>query len=458
MIMGTLIALVACSNSPRNSTSNVIGPSSNLDTSSIDGSFEISVEGVKELRNPEGLSHRPSSYEFYYTEDFRSFASKMRDFSAKLSEAIAKREYKSGKNYVVSPLSIELCLGLAIRSSSGETRKELLDVLDIDYDTFNRNYKLYFNYLYEDVKNNMGNTVAQLLLTNSIWIDDEASLKDDCLDALRDDYYCYSYEADFNGKNKETNQAIREFVKQATKGLIDQDLRIPADTILTLMNTIYLKSIWNETGSDLGYAPESYQFKNSNGSISLKQLLIGNLNEGRAIYNEDYSSFHTSGKGGIRIYFIKANEGKNIKDVFNKDTINHILNNQNYVYKDDEKLERYYTQCYFPEYEAYTDLDLVKVFKEDFNVTSLFNRSACDFSNLSNYRLYCSDFRQIAKLKVDKTGIEGAAVTYMTYAGDAGPDGYTEVYEKFIVDQEFGYVITSDSSIIFSGIITNIDK
>ena len=184
---------------------------------------------------------------------------------------------------------------------------------------------------------------------------------------------------------------------------------------------------------------------------------MGPEDGGRTMNNDDYSAFHTSTNSGFKIYFIKANEGKNIKDVFNKDTINYVVNYKNYVTQDDEKLERYYTQCYFPEYEANGDFDLAKLFKEELNVTSLFSGS-CDMSNLTDDDVYCSDFQQIAKLKVDKSGIEGAAVTYMAYAGALGRDEYTEIHEKFIVDQEFGYVVASDDNIIFSGIVTNIDK
>lgn len=471
--LGSLICLVACSNTSSvifYEDSNSDNPStSHRDTSSwgdfsddtsidppVDDPYEIKLNGVKELRIPEGLSHK-FNYNYYYDANFVSFRNKMKDFSAKLSAIIAKREYKSGENFVFSPLSVELCLGLAIRSASGTTRQELLDAIGIDYNTFNSNYKLYYDYLYKDVKNNMGYNTARLLFANSIWADDEANLKNNCLDALRDDYYCYSYEADFNGKNKETNDAIREFIKQATKGLIDQDLQLSPATLFVLMNVIYLKDIWNEVGSDLHYAPATYQFKNSDGSTSNKQLLYGNYNECRTMNNDDYSAFYTSTDSGFRIYFIKPNEGKNIKDIFNKDTINHVVDSNNYVYQDNEKLERYFTRCLFPEYEANGNFDLAKVFKEELNVTSIFGGS-CNMSNLTDDNVYCSDFQQIAKLKVDKSGIEGAAVTYMAYAGAAGPDEYKEVYEDFIVDQEFGYVVASSDNIIFSGIVTNIDK
>ena len=433
IIVAAIISLVACSNhfSP------------------------TQYQGVKELRNPDGLSHN-ASYEELRTKEYLAFRSKMSAFSSKLTEAITKREYQSGKNFVLSPLSAELCLGLAIRSANGMTRQELLDAIGIDYNSFNANYKLFYNSLEREVKNNMNQLTSQLLLTNSIWIDDEADLKNDGLDALKNDYYCHSFNADFNHHNKEANQAIQDFIKDKTKGLINQNLNLSPETLFVLMNTLYLKDLWNPEGHDLSYASKDYKFTNSDKSVSSKQLLTGYYNDGKAITNDDYSCFYTTTERNYSIYYVKANEGKNLKDVFNKDTISHVIDSKNYVYQDDVKLESYHTNCVFPEYDVKGDIDLKKVFTEDFDVKLIFS-NACDLSNLSNSPVYCQDFKQIARLKVDKKGIEGAAVTYMAYAGAAGPGEYKDVYETFVVDQEFGFILTSGEDVIFSGIVTNID-
>ena len=46
----------------------------------------------------------------------------------------------------------------------------------------------------------------------------------------------------------------------------------------------------------------------------------------------------------------------------------------------------------------------------------------------------------------------------MAYAGAVGPDEYTDVYETFVVDQEFGFILTNyNGDVIFSGAVTNID-
>ena len=422
-----------------------------------ESTFQFSVSGVNQLRSPEGLFDKPVNSEQWNSDSYKSFRDKMRAFSSKLSEIMVNREFSANGNFAFSPLSIELCLGLAIRSADGETRRELLSALDMDYETFNTNYKIFFDLLYQNQKSYYGELMAQLLLTNSIWIDNDVKLKDSGLDALRDDYYCYSYDVDFNGHNAEANQAIKEFINYNTKGLLNPDLRLSPSTMFVLMNTLYIKDIWNEDGHDLLYAPDTYQFTNSDGTKSSKKLLAGYANSGKTLVTDDFTSFFTSTGNLYHIYFIKPNEGKNLKDVFTKEAIDYVLNHKNYIYRDEEKLERYYTQCYFPEYDVSCDIDLSKAFKEDLDVNTLFGTN-CNFSNLTDEIVFCNEFKQIAKLEVNKKGIEGAAVTYMAYAGAAGPDEWTDVYEQFVVDKEFGFVLTSNESVIFSGIVNNIDK
>ncbi len=397
----------------------------------------------------------------YLDEDYLSFKDKLRGFSSRLSDSFVKREFKENSNITLSPLSIELCLGLAIRSASNNTREELLKAFDIDYDSFNQFYKMYFNQMSREIYS-QDKLVSELLLTNSIWIDNDITLLDSGLDALRDDYYCYSYHADFNKDNRNSNKAIQEFIKDKTKGLINPKLKLSELTLLVLMNTLYLKDLWNDYGDNLQYVSKDIEFTNRDKSVSKKQLLDGYHFLGKTITTDDYSSFFTETDHGYRLYFVKPNEGKDLKDIFNKDTLNYVLDKNNLIIKDDIKREIYHTECYFPEFKAECDLDLKDMLIEDFDVKDLFDIDKCDFTNLVNgdIAIYCQEVRHIAKLDVNKKGIEGAAITMMAMGGAAAPDEipYTDVYETFIVDKEFGYILTnSDNDVIFSGTVTNID-
>ena len=413
----------------------------------------ISSQGaVKLLRDPN--DGKAPSQVSYVRDDYLNFQKKLKAFANKISESFVKREFVEGKNITVSPLSVEMCLGLAIRSTDNNTRKQILDAIGVDYETFNKFYAIYFRDL------SRSGDGGEISLTNSIWIDNEIVLKDDGLDALRDDYYCYSYEVDFDKAPKETAREVKKFVNEKTKGLINPDFEFDESTIFMLMNTLYLKDIWNEEGLDLSYADKSYTFTNSDDSVSKKQLLQGYYNDGRTLQTEDYSSFYTSTQHGLSLHFVKPNDGKRAKDVFTKEAMDYVLDRGNYILKDDEKLERYHTNCIFPEYAADSDFDLIPMLLEDFKITDLFDPLRADFGPLTDDDAYVEEARHMAKLEVDKSGIKGAAVTYMAVCGSAGPgpEEYKDIYETFEVDKEFGFILTYGNAILFSGIVTNIDK
>ena len=451
-IVAAIVIPITLNNRLNNQTNNHIiagmNPSSN--------SSDLTTFTTKELRNPESLSHsysRDDTNEAGYVE----FKNKMRIFSHKISEAFVKRGYASGENIVISPLSIQLCLGLAVRCANGQTRQEILDAFDMNYESFNQYYKLFYNENIFSFNTNTGDLMAEQLLTNSIWFDNDVSLLNDGLDALRDDYYCYSFETDFNQNNRQANHDITDFIDKNTNGILKPNLELSTSTLFALINTLYLKDIWNAAGSDLIEAPTTYKFKNSNGLTSQKQLLYGNYANGKVLNTNEYSTFYSDTQNGYRIYYLKANEGKNIKEIFNKETLSYVLDANNYVRVDEEKMEIYETRCIFPEYSIYSDTDLKNMFIEDFHIQSLFSLQSCDFKNIINGDVYCDTFKQIAKLDVDKKGIRGAAVTYMAYSG-AAYNPYTQVKEDFVIDQEFGFVLTKMGNVLFSGIVTNIDK
>ena len=444
-ILSTVFCLTACQGQ-------------NQSSFSINSNYASVIEqlNVKQLRNPDDLAHK-TTYEQTSDLAYKAFKEKMRVFSTKLSESFIKSDYDSKKNITISPLSIEMCLGLAVYCANGQTRAEMLNALDVDFATFNKYYKLFYDELSYEYTNDAGDLESELYLTNSIWIDDDIKLLETGLDDLKNDYYCHSFNADFGAHNAETVKAMQYFIEQKTKGLIKPELQFTPLTLFVLMNTLYLKDIWNEGGADLG-TTKDYKFKNADASVSKQPLLVGHYALGRALKADDYTSFYTGTRHGYYIYFIKPNGDKPLKSILTKETLQNVLDRKAYTYEDSKALERYYTRCIFPEFKADSEIGLIEMFMNDFNIVSMFNDATCDFSNITTDNGYVNQFKHIAKLEVNKTGIEGAAVTYMAYATKAGPDEYKEIYENFVVDQEFGFILSNyDGDVIFSGAVTNID-
>ena len=388
-------------------------------------------------------------------EEFVEFKKGVESFASSFAE-YAFADYEKQNNFAVSPISVYMALSLAAECANGETRNEILNALGTTYGQLTANFSLLYRSL--AFKNTQGKKITGMLNpTNSIWVNEGTQVNQSCINALSDYYYCHSYSADFARDNEGANKAVRNFIKEQTNGLIDRNFDLKPDTVFTLINTLYLKSRWNLFGDELPFTADKYDFKNADGSTTSKKLLRGYYRAGRVYAGETYSTFYTSTYDGIRIKFILPNEGYTVGDVFTAENIAAMNSIEDYNADDHENKIHYYTRCLFPEYKCSYDGYVTKILQQKFGVNSLFDSKRCDLSSLLNGEAYCDNVRHVTELKVDKTGVEGAAVTIITGAGAAGPDGYEEVYEDFVLNKGFGFIITDyDNTTLFSGVVNAI--
>ncbi len=391
-------------------------------------------------------------------EDFVAFKEKAEEFSATFS-AGAYQKYGGDENFVLSPVSVFMALSLAAECANGDTRDEILTAFGVSYAELKENSKLLYRAL--NIEHGNGGlfetkTTGRLNVTNSVWIDENLTVKDECLTSLAQDYYCYSYRTDFAKKTDVANRAIQQFVKKQTKGLIDKKFPFTPETVFTLINTLYLKDIWNSRGDDIAMTSEKYTFTESDGETESVKLMKGDYKYGRAYTGDDFTSFYVTTYNGYKIKFILPSDGYDIDDVFTKENIFTANSVASYNGVDEENKIRYYTRCLFPEFKADFDGHVKDVLKEDFGITSLFDAS-CNLTSLTNVSAYCLDVLHVATLEVNRKGIEGAAVTVLPKAGAPGPDEYTIVYEDFIVDRSFGFVLTDRfDTTLFTGVVVDV--
>lgn len=374
--------------------------------------------------------------------------------------SLAYSEYNKDKNFVVSPISVYMAMSLAAQCADGQTQNEILSLLGVTYEQLLSGFSDFYRSIYSEYyfrsdedKNQLSGIIN---LSNSIWIDTHATYKQDCIDVLSDRFYCNSFSAEFKDNNQEANKSVRKFVKDNTRGLIDRDFRLSDRTSFALINTLYLKDIWSETIKELSSTDREYSFTKYNGEVKNVKLLEGYYNYGRAYKEEQFITFFTETLNGNRINFILPEGNFTVKDVFTTENINKIKALKDYNGVDHDKKERYYTRCLFPEFSASYD-EKIGYLIQKMGVNLLFDENNCSFANLTDDQLYCSDVIHAAELKVNRRGIEGAAVTVLELCGSAGPDGYEEIYEDFVIDRAFGFLISDRyGNTLFSGVVENI--
>ena len=375
-------------------------------------------------------------------EEYESFLDKYEVFSAKLASSVYEITEKDG-SYSMSPLSIYMALSLLTESSANNTQQEILSALSMSKEEIKEFTKVLYS------KNMVSDEKYERSITNSLWLNKNLNVKEDCLNTLANDYYTSLFSVDFNDKNKETNSLISSFIKEKTKGLIDKEYDFSEQTIFTMINTLYLLDVWSLFTEKLPYT-EEVNFKNYNNRNSQVKLLKGKYNYGKVYSEESFSHFYTQTERGIKIKFIVPNDGYKLDDVFTSQNIIKVNSQMDYT---DETYD-YYTKCYFPEFTSTMNTDLKELLIQNFNITDLFT-SNCDLSNLLENNAMCNEFIHQSKVIVSNKGIESAAVTIVTGYGDAAIETEKPIkYETFTVDKNFGYVISDrDDVILFTGAV-----
>ena len=395
-------------------------------------------------------------YNDYINEDYRAFLQKLDSFAAKFS-ASAYEKYGEGKNISVSPISVYMALALVCECGDGETRQEILDAVGVTYEEVNK----YTKYLYafcnqefytwneEDERVLSGYE----LLTNSIWLKDGVQFKNDGVQKLSQEYNCDVFQTQF-GTEKAKND-LKAYIEEKTRGLIDGNLPLEEETLFVLLNTFYLNEAWSDIGKDLNFTKEKYTFTNFDGTTVNKNLLMGYYEGGRVQNFDTYSVFYAKTANGFKLHFLVPNGDNTVDDVFTQANIENVLSISSWgMY---ENMVCHNTRVFFPEFEAEFSESINDIMQENFGIVSLFDMDKCDMTNVIDGRVYCSSIVHKSKLKVDKTGIEGAAITAAIMAGEA-VDPFTYEYYDFVVDRAFGFILTDQyGTVLFSGVVNTIE-
>lgn len=401
----------------------------------------------------------PITYDEYKSQPFTDFKQTANGFAYKFSP-LALNGIKNDENSAVSPLSVFMALCIAGECSNGETQNQILSALGLSLEQMRQNFSLLYRQLnrkYYGEGYDGDVLISEMSLTNSIWLDESLPTVRECLDTLGNDYYCFGKSVDFNGDNQSANDSIRKFIKDQTHGLIDKNFDISPETIFTIINTLYLKDLWNSEGDEL-QKTSPIPFTNADGTVKNVELLMGRYLDGKVFTAPTFSGFYTTTASGLKLKFILPNDGYTAKDVFTQENLALFNSQTDFNWIDVENKIKYHTRCLFPEYNASFDQDVLNILKDDFGIIDLFDIRKCDFGSLiGNLPSYCSGVSHVTSLNVNAMGIEGAAVTVMPVAGATGPDEYTEVYLDFTLDKPFGFMLCDvDGTVLFSGIVNNI--
>lgn len=363
-------------------------------------------------------------------------------------------EYKTkDDNLIASPLSLIYNLGMLVNVSSNKFKENILNYFNLSKDKFDKYLNEIYNLFLKDLYNSNNQLLTKSYISNSIWLEQSYEYNDEILKDLATIYYAYSYKVNNFDNVDKTNQLVNKFIKDQTNNLIDVDPQIEKDTIFSLLSILYLKDLWNSYGIDLSYSDELFTFKNKDNSEKRINLLVGSYNPGKIYETSTYEMFYTS-SNKYQIKFILPKENYDIETIFNESVIKEVSLFNDYITYDENLDVCYASRISFPAFEVSNTNQIENLLKN----IGIYSATIVDTHEFVLNSSILNDIRTIqsSKLKVDKTGIEGASVT-ITNIDTTSPQPYETIYDELIIDRPFGFIIQDNNGlVVFGGIINNI--
>ncbi|MBP5521567.1 MAG: serpin family protein [Bacteroidales bacterium] len=350
---------------------------------------------------------------------------------------IEKMDKASNKDYVVSPLSLQLLLGMVMNGAQGKTAEEIYSVLGIDAseaEEFN-------NYCSRTIERlPQLDSKTKLNLANALFVNQRYKLKEDYLQKVVGPFRAEVSSHDFKD-SKGTASYINRWCSNQTEGLIPSILdKVSDDMLCYLVNALYFKGEWADKFDSRYTAPEPFR---NNGKIVGDVPMMKNFDDYRYYGDELFSAVCLPyGNRSFNMIVLLPSDGHSTAEVisFLKDKGAGWLIHSTHKRKVDLWLPRFEVR-----YHILLNDTLSKM-----GMPSSFTRRA-DFKALSPDALRLSFVMQDAVIKVDEQGAEAAAVTSAGMIATTAIPMDSPV--EFHADRTFLYFITeaSTGSILFAG-------
>ena len=339
------------------------------------------------------------------------------------------------KSFVISPLSMQLLLGMILDGAHGGTADEICQVLGYEPGSIQA-ANAFASTMMEQLP--AVDKTTTLSIGNAVFVNQSFTILDGFRSSVVQYYDAEVSNLDFADSESATGR-INQWCADRTNGLIDHVLDQVDPAILAfLMNAVYFKGQWKNKFPAETTAQE--RFVDENGHESAVPMM---KNDASFLYQENdvFRAVRLPyGNGAYQMTVILPQTGKTLKDAVS------VLDARQW-----NDLNKSLSGCqvdvWLPKFETKSHLNLNQLLIE-MGMPSAFEEAKADFSAMSSvYPLYLSLVMQDAVIKVDEEGTEAAAVSTGT-AATSVPEHHT-----FHADHPFLYLITESSTgaILFAG-------
>ena len=345
-------------------------------------------------------------------------------------------------NAVCSPLNIYIALSMLAEVTDGNTRKQILDVLNVeDMDVLNKRIKAIWDANYVDTP------ALKSILANSIWLRNDIGYNEDTLKRLSAEYHASSYSGEMG--SEAMNRKLQKWTDEHTGELLTEytkELKLNQESVLALISTVYYKASW-----DKEFPKEQTNdgiFHGVSGDQSVPMMnndVMTNLYQ-----TEHFQAVGLSLVDSGTMYFFLPKEGYKAQDIAADPQMIKICMEPVSVESNSALVH-----LTVPKFNDSDKINLLECLK-NIGITDVLSDKQADFTPLTKEveNIYVSSAEHAAMVKIDEEGVTGAAYTVLMM--DAA--GIIQDQVDFIIDRPFVFAVAApDGSILFTGVIQNIE-
>jgi serpin B len=325
--------------------------------------------------------------------------------------------------------------------TEGEKRDEIMNALGVgDIEQLRTLTKAICESVYCD------NGATTQMLSNSMWLDDNVDkVNKTAVDALAEYYYASSYQGDMS--DEEFRALCSKWISEGTGGLFNS-CPISADTVLTLISTLYIESLWGKDNSfnfSLTYTADFYTDTKTVQAKYMKREQKTYLYAGEGFY-----MIKIPLETGGYMWFFLPTEDWSVDKIISGDYLMDVLSGEIELQR-----REYYMTLSIPKFNVSQEGNITDLLQA-LGISRTF--SAADLSTLGESAVATLEMLHGASLEIKESGIKGGAYANLgiEYGEPAFPSGDRL---EFIFDRPFVFAVTTAAKLpLFVGSVNDPTK
>ena len=345
----------------------------------------------------------------------------------------------AGENALYSPLNLYLGLGMLAEVTDGQTREQILELLNCDsVEELRAFVSALWNVNYCD------DGAVTSLLASSLWLRDDTEYRMETLGTLADSYYASSHRGTMG--SEEYNRMLRDWTNEHTGNLLTEQanrLEMNAATVLALVSTLYFEASWGDKFSPDATAPDT--FHTPDGDVTVD--FLNRTADQEYYWDEDFAAVELPLSGSGSMWLFLPDEDKTVADLLDGSALELIRNPYDW-----ENWTYIQVELSVPKFDVTGQPDLYTGL-QNLGITDVFDWTKADFSPLceNHDQIYLSNASHCARVMIDENGCTGAAFTMLGMETAAIPP---EEIAVFRADRPFLFAVTGqDNQILFLGVV-----